>query len=193
MTINMSGFIYKVAYGWSHAWRKPPEQTNLCGLFWRSVLATVLIWPFYGLCFVVGFLFAARPQVYYQEAWGRHTFNGALFTSYKRWPAIPLGDDRIPIYPGTVLILAAGLTGLGYIFWQWPADALVVLTFVGVILGLAALLIRFQAFEHLGHWLDTKAWAHKTADAFDETAELAIEFVKAKKQRVCPIITIKKR
>lgn len=112
--LRKDGWIYWFAYSWMEEKDRPPGHTNLCKLFWLSLIGALIIWPligilWVGLGFVCGFLFSCRPTVCKGDKSPAQE-GGTLWTEYKNWPKTPKGNR---IWPFFVLIAVGSLYFIG--------------------------------------------------------------------------------
>src|SRR5439155_13613131 len=136
--------------GWSHAHFRPPPTTNLCRLFWRSVISLIFVWPFMSLLALVGFWFAKRPPLYYDEC--HHPLTAPALVPYRRWPRIA----GMRVYP---IVIVSGIS-LFQIPWNWAVVGWASL-FLAV-LGLLAVLVE-ALIQYLDHHSVPWAWKSSTA------------------------------
>ncbi len=183
MQISKKGLIYCLAYFYG---KEPQGTTNLCNLFWRfvlgSFLATILVIIFGSLVslgFIIGFFFAARPSIFKEDH-----LDETPMTSYNRWLKIR-GHKVFPIFFVILGLLIKSFLTLPMATILWMLEV------IGVIVGvLAAIFFVFFAavsmpklFRMARHFL-----SKKTQEI--PTYQLVKEYIKAKKKRVCPIVTI---
>ena len=168
MELSKKDFVCRVAYLLKED-HKIPAQTSLCRLFWRFVLHLFIVAPVFftilGLMWAGGTLFAYRLACFDGDP------NGSAFVPYRRWPKV--GPYRI--WPVWLLLVV--------LVWFFTKVTLIacgiVAAFVGVVL--------------LGAVIEKKIEDRKKMPPGERKKEPSIlrEYIKAKKQKVCPIILIK--
>lgn len=163
--IRKDSFVYRVAYGID---AYPPEKTSLCGMFWKFIFM-LFAWPLLviaatsiGIVFyAVGFLVAAKPN-----------FSDGGIDYYEKWPEIR--GHRI--WPITVLAI---ITALGLIYEIIFSSAAKTAVAFGashpilIISGLAVIGVIITVFAN---------------QQLKEIMELAMSYLRAKKEKVCPMI-----
>ena len=170
--IKKDSFVYKVAYGLTSF---PPLQINHCRFWKRFILMLVIVWPivilFLGIGMTIGFIitlpFAGRPAILKEES-------GEFFIPYKKWPKIK-GHFLRPIY----FLLPLGLyyfPGLYYFRSLFLTLFTLITTNIGLsIMGICMIaILLIYSFKLLS----------KT-----EAYQLTQDYLKAKKQGICPMIT----
>lgn len=171
--LKRDGFVIKVAYYLNEEY-EIPARTNLCWLFWRFVLHLFIILPIF---FIVACLFLAVASIFGIFLGDRITIcegddsKNHIMTEIKNWPFKIRGHRILPIY---IVLVVLGL----YLVWLVSlATWVTVLVEVaaGVALACAALAVIFVLIKK---GMRTQTMALFTA------------WLKAKKQRVCPIIEI---
>lgn len=184
MELKKKGIVFKVAYGWIDE-NKYPQRTTLCRLFWRFLFWLFIAWPIVWtvvaivatIMYVVGFFFAARPTFFKDD---RNTCQPMCY--YHKWPKIK--ERRIyPIWPVLAIILGSffflnaaelrkDLSGLGH--------GLVKFTILSPVFWKVALAFAV---------LVAAVWAWSAA-AKSEPYMMFKAYLRAKKEKVCPIIKI---
>ena len=166
MNLPKSHWLYRFAY----RLRTKPDEVNLCQ-FTRAILLALICWPLFGvfwLCVVSTFAvyqigaLSVGYTLYRKDPFeGRHRC--------KRWPSVR-GHRILPIW-----FIAVGLVVLGL---HWLVGSWTGVAFYGACLVIGALL-----GTGLG-WL----WLNKIGPRTSHTRQLALAYLKARKQKVCPII-----
>lgn len=175
--IKKNGLVCKVAF---FADKHIPSEIDGCKLFWKFVFmifgiplgflaATVM----YVFLFGVSFPFAARPTLLKEDS----AESNAPFVRYERWPKIK-GWRIWPIWPAlfalmvyyktTSLQVASGIINLTVFnsgFWFFVA-------------GVAIFIFGFEVFLVI----------KKIPES--EVSKLVKAFLKAKKEKVCPLLKI---
>lgn len=142
------------------------EQISLCKFFWRVIYSGLVIWPIIGFFWVIvsfgGFLFGKK--------FSDNSTHG-VFAPIKSMPSI-FGYRILPIYP--IICLE--------IYFNWPESIPYVLISVFV----------FSAFGLLvgGAWLISHAESivKYFRMSTPESYQLLKAYLKAKKDKVCPMI-----
>lgn len=180
--INRNGFLFRYAY-WFKAKKRRPETVSLCRLFWRLVFITLLgmplwwlVWAPFGLA--VGFPFAHRPRFLESDGCtdSRNDFPSAepwdALVPYRHW--LRIKGSRIlplPLLLGSFAVWRLG-THTNELKW---AGGIV----LGLIMAAILLIVIFSLLpEVTNRALET------------ESGRLAKDWVKAKKQRVCPLYKV---
>lgn len=179
------GFVAKVAYGSILKERKEihiPSKVSMCKLAWRFVTMLLVGWLlqllaggiiallfgiFFGIAGAVAFFIASYPHLHN---------NGELeFQHYKRWPKIR-GHQ---IYPLSILLPVAFI----WLAVNYPAIAISIGYCVAVIalIILAAFLVCMCV-----EWREKRG--QRPPSSKPGPVRLAVEYLKAKKQKVCPIV-----
>ncbi|MBI1999330.1 MAG: hypothetical protein HYS74_01600 [Parcubacteria group bacterium] len=126
----------------------------------------------FGITFVIVFFFARRPPVFANDD------KGKTLVFYKKWPT--LAGHRV--YPAAIFLLALAawaLWLLGYAFVAWVSDPSVGVWFaITVLLALVVLLPVVLFCILFARFLKSEAW------------QLFKEFIKARKQKICPFVDI---
>ena len=192
MTFKHNGALHRFAYNWDpDSRRAKPARTDGCRLFWRSLFALFLAWPCVIGGRIVGWivrivfavpafiLFGARPagpswRFFDQEA------PSLPFVPIKWWPRV----KGLRILPGGIILVAALLAVVVI------AICLVVITTVHVtavifftsrigevVFGLLVLGGVYGIVYAV--YRNTEAW------------QVVRGFVKAKKEKFCPIVEFK--
>ena len=179
MKICKKGFVYKVAYVLSS---KPPERTNLCRLFWRFILFFFVVWPLVVtlitiititqlICAPFLFLFTRRPIFF-----GFFERELRISVPFKKWPKI-FGKRVWPIVPLSIagLIYLISLMSAA----TWKSTGVYSLWILG---GAVAILITMFLVMIIVELLK--------GTRKSESWQLFSGYIKAKKNRVCPIVEI---
>jgi len=178
MEIKKDSRIYKLAYGIFDD--NVPTQTTLCKLFWRCILMTVVAWPFFVLLYAIfttviilrDLLIPMRPEEY-------SDFKVITFTD---WPEITTkSGNKKRIYPIWIVLELTVVYYFAKLLLSQDANAsyilsIITLATVIVILALTALVIAICIFIKLRD---------------SQITQLFIAYLKAKKQKVCPIIVFR--
>lgn len=163
---NKQEFMYRTAYGLNEY---PPEEVTKCGLFWKFVFMFFIMWPFLfiilgismGLGYAVGFFVASKPK-----------FPSGRLVYYGRWPKIK--GHRI--WPITVLAIIITLLSFYEIIFSSAAKTAVAFGashFNLIIIGLVASGVIAAVFANR---------------YLREVINLSVDYLKAKKNKVCPMI-----
>ncbi|MBI5077170.1 hypothetical protein HZB94_02210 [Candidatus Falkowbacteria bacterium] len=174
MTISKNSALYKYTY----LWYRPPEnnQTNLCQFFWRFILAISVFPISAGILFALAIFFSIIFELIAVIFCGYYFPPTVPFINpedYRRISWLPKikGYHILPIYP---IILS----GCGFLCWQYPVAleviGLIALMVLFILLGIAIIALFGRCFSFV-----------KKSSAYQLTAA----YIKAKKERVCPIIT----
>ncbi len=173
MEVGKKSFLYKTAYGFNYY---EPTAKSLCVFFWKFVFMFFLGWPLItalrAILFVVGFFFGCRPRFSNID----ELYNNVA-ERYDKWPHIK-GFRILPIY----LVIALGIIIL-YVF-SGPFRGFIVGTIIGVVLSVVIIGV-FSRKNSSFFVKEIKKLKENSA------VRLCIEYVKAKKQKVCPIINFK--
>ncbi|HEY4511691.1 MAG TPA: hypothetical protein VJH55_02520 [Candidatus Paceibacterota bacterium] len=174
MELDKSSWIFKVAYGLDEKYDRP-QQVSLCLLFWRFWTHLLFWWPI-GIVVMttlivatstVGFFFGYRPS----------TAKGEDF--YVQYPLPRVFGLRLwPISLITLIATAYYLPGITMRTVEWVSSApknINLSTFWWITGFLLCSFLTRMVWKFLG----TETW------------KMCKEYVKAKKQKVCPIVTIK--
>jgi hypothetical protein len=188
MILDRSSFVVRTAY----AFGRIPERTSLCQLFWRFVLVGLLLslWNvlkligFIIVCaanatfFIPGLFFGVKP-VFHKPMWDPNTKQDEPLVLYERWPRV--GGHRV--IPAAVILafvvgwkIGGSLMGVeisnpGY----WVN--------VGVSFLVGAKYAAIIAAGVLTFIMGDRARR-------SETMQFLKAWLKAKKERVCPIVEI---
>lgn len=178
--LKRSGMIFKIAYGWTPE-ENIPSQISLCKLFWRVVWVTPLVWLFLfplswlivSILFVLSFLWnGTRPGVLKGDG-----HQG--FIEIRRWPTL----RGLRLSPGLLIIIVALLhfvwrnreklsSAGGQLFKEFAPG----LIFLGYVIGSVCLVVLSSLA--LSYFSNSEAW------------RLFKAFLRARKERVCPILKI---
>lgn len=190
MDVKKNGLSYRLAYGWT---KKDPEAGNLCTFFWRSLFGLFVAWPAILLSISFGWVvriigapialigFGCKPA---GPSWRFNMVNDDLFPfeRIERWPKLA-GDIHImPAVVALYLTCLVGVPWLLFIFikhilievYRDPRGALaanIVFTFVAATVS-AKTVMWFLTLKRKPEWL-----------------RITHEFLRAKKNRLCPMIT----
>jgi hypothetical protein len=194
MKIEKSGFVYKVAYGLRDENSDIPESISLCKLFWRFLGMLLLAWPIvltlrlivtvaaHVFFCVIGFIFFAhRPTITMLNSdKGIKT----ITTEIEHWPEI-MGRRISPIWAILVVCVVVDFSkikkgALLFVADAWneisSKDAIATFSLIG---GMVIAYIIYKIVAAI--WKKIK---------HSEALELYKEFLKAKKQQICPIVEI---
>lgn len=177
--IKEGSFLFKVAYG-ATSKNNIPNQVNLCRFFWRCVLMFFIVWPicwtFVGFAIligsVIGILFGYRIDLRNHRA-------TELFVPIKRWPTI-MGKRWWPVAILEILL------GIYFFYWFLSSvsnpvfmsalcQTVPFVTFAGVILAIILITVSV-------------AWFGQSS-----VGKMIRAYIKAKKQKICPMIPIIKK
>jgi hypothetical protein len=182
MEFKRSGFVYQVAYGL----RSPdnyPMQTNLCRLFWRFVLM-LFPWVFL-VCFSVvfaivsysyGVFFASKPTIFDFTEDREKRASNAAFVPYKHWPTVA-GKRIYPIWViAAAYVIHALLTtdvadSVGHSVGNVVSLMADYFPIVFSVIGLTIIVVYTIGTIRKSEWLT-----------------LVKGYIKAKKEKVCPIV-----
>ena len=188
MTFKKDGRLHRVAYDWHPDWRKTrPERTSICKLFWLTVFAVFLAWPWIVISRIFGWivrivgavpaflLFGYVPE---GQDWRFLEQDSLPFRRIDSWPVW----KGMRIEPGKILLLIGASVLLAWALKILLFDALIMRFFVGTPLGniLGVLIIIASLF----FWI--RAVVKNT-----ESWQLTKEFVRAKKNHFCPLVEFK--
>src|SRR3989344_5672685 len=179
MKFNRDGFLFRVVYGWKNKSDTPEKkhQTNICSLFWATVFAVLLAWPFiiitsifWWVVRIVGaipamVLFGYKPTGY---SWKSHPLS---FVPIEWWPKVTIYEKKWHVMPIVlILVLVTFLIG---------SFVVIVVVFVlrYVIVSSVLVMILIIIIMKAPNPKKTEVWRMVTS------------FVKAKKEKVCPIVT----
>jgi hypothetical protein len=181
MELRKDGFLYAFAYAWAS---NPPEKTSLCRFFWRLILSLCFGWPL-----VVPFCFFFMSRI--------PTRNGLT-----EWRSGPFNRDFPPIAPlvfgGFACVIAFGMGfvalapfGITHIppsptdDWRGVAAVFGIigwLLVIGYLVGLGVFACK-DAVEKRRRTLPFKPSELRPANVL-------WTYLRAKRERVCPIIKI---
>jgi len=209
MEISKKSLVVKIAYGWRPTfitktkegiWEtnipKLPNHTNLCPFFWRFILSLFVIWPIViifswiilrGVCSLVTIpLFASRPTLAWYDPNNGETPHP--FKPINTWPRFR--GKRI--LPGVLLglLVASGIITMGVVVAGkiiceeastfWIPGIIQIVSNPGVQMLTTVILLFFTTI-FLYFWLSNK---------IQETSWFILFkiYIKAKKEKMCPII-----
>lgn len=189
MTIKRSGFLCKLAYGHIFSYTKePPKMTNLCKFSRRVFFSVLFAWPitiiFSTFLITIGtaftFLFGYRLNLFNEEKFAKEAF-------------VPIG--KLNKFPPIIILFCAWVIFCTYhVYDIWPIkltlnslDAAA----IGTIFSLLMLTFLFFLAKYcslVDYKKDKKTGAitHKQY----EFIGLIKAYLRAKKERVCPMIKI---
>lgn len=178
MEINKNGLLYKIAYGWSPSFS--PSQTNLCRFFWRVVFSLLVVWPLYGIAILLVFLFI---NMFFLIGFffGCHPTTKEPFAPYRKWPTIK-GYRILPVY----LVLFAAIA-----YWHQALWNALVWTWTKPVTGVwdAATLNINIGFAVVGSVVLIGLVSYGIYKFQDtDAAKLLKAYLKAKKEKMCPIV-----
>lgn len=177
MELSKKGWLHKIAYGWYLDENKIPERTNLCRFFWRVLLSSLFVWPFVVIVGLVAFLFyfsiatpiglsmGYKPTLLSSETAG-------LFTPAS-WRSV---TKRVWQIFGVALLIGA----FSWLVWSFSLNAF--RFFSRPTKGRTTTLFIFAVIALVVAW---HVWRRS------EFFQLLKARVKAKKDKVCPIIEFK--
>jgi MFS family permease len=168
MELSKKSFFCKVAYLVTED-DKIPAQTSLCKLSWRFVLNLFIVLPI--VCVVVALLWTCAFLFARRLTFCEGDSKKDLFTPYKRWPKV--GGYRIwPLWFFWAFFL--------YLFpgGMVPATAIV---------GCIVVFIILFAFACMGY----DRLKERLPSQRQKEPSVFMEYIRAKKQKVCPIVSIK--
>ncbi len=183
MELRKDGLLYKIAY-FFHKEEEYPNKANTCRFFWRVIFMSVTvpvfaIFVYIIICcvFFIGFFFAARPTVFKSDS------KVEVMVLYKKWPTVY--EHRI------MPIILVCIAGAGWLSFTYSAEIMsnlfalsntamtlfsrafsesVFLWTMGAVVTLTFFIYKMRKFRGTG--------AHK----------LLKEYIRAKKERFCPIV-----
>ncbi len=181
MKFKKDGLIRRIAYNWLPSNRdKVITQVDGCSLFWRTLAALIFVWPLIWLTLAGGwiirivgapiaFLFAMRPA---GASWRIRTGVWPVpFEEIEGWPRF----DDIRLMPIAVVGVPLGIWFLTIKIYQG-----VKFVFFTTVYGKAIFALLVAGF--LGLILHSILKKH-------EWWRLLLGFLKAKKERFCPVVT----
>lgn len=198
MNVNPDGALFKITYGWG----KVPNQTSVCLMFWRALLSLLIIWPWifgtrlFGWIVRIVFAIPAFLLFGHRPAGPDWRFKDQLpselglpFVPIKWWPRTSKG---IMIMPGVIILLiivAAIIVWVVIYFFLYKFLYGMVTRdfFGGIVFGTTAGLWIFSSFMALAFLFILYLYASDT-----EGWRLFKAFVRAKKNKVCPLVTFEK-
>jgi len=173
MQVSRRGLLYKIAYGYRGELNQP-NQSNLCQFF-RAVIGGVLLWVF--VILLEAIVFTVITPIAFMA--------GYKPTRMGDWPlSKPMSFQpkikKIWKVIGTILLFSiVGLFCLGIL---WLLGSWI---FGSVIESLVGRAIVISIFSILIAWTAWRLW-RKT-----ETYQVIKTYIRAKKDKVCPIIEFK--
>lgn len=170
MEIKKGGFVCQLAYLFREN-KEIPSQVNGCQLFTRFIFFGVF--AIFLLCvgailFVIGLPFAARPSLCDDDN------TTAVWVHYQSWPRIN-GHRIYPLWPILTLWMLSNLSATQAVMIGVLHATIFSTTFWLIIGSFVALIVVVMI---------------RIAIKESETVDLVREFIKAKKQKVCPIVKI---
>ncbi len=201
-TIRREGLLFQLAYGWSNDEKKVSE-VSLCKLVWRLPLgvplfafAAILLAVYYGILVPANFLVARRPD--------DNRNSETMFKPFERWPLQIKGHRVWPLWP----LLLVGLLGFlamnleaapvqavaGWaltlmpstlswaLVWEATLNALVVAGLAGYSM-IIILLMAIGVF-----WAIPSVLRQGLREL--EFVRLFVAWMKARKEGLCPILTV---
>lgn len=163
MKIRRSGWVYRMAYPeWCSDYQ--PDRLSLCSLFWR-LLAMILIVHLIivSVLQIIGFFFAHKVNF---------SNSRKLYEPYESWPEIR--GHRV--WPISILALAGSIL----ILVNASEVAIACGKIIAVVVGLTTIALGITFFITGGIPAVRK----------NEAVRVAVEYVKAKKQKVCPLVKV---
>ena len=152
---------------------KCPSQISLCELFRRFCLGLFVIWPFIaittGVALVTGFFFGYRPAWYSDD---KDTCCASTMAPYRHWPRIR--GWRIQPWLICVILVIAHITPsfISFVRLLSNTPEVWMLAYIfGVGVGVLFFVVLWRVFS-------------KT-----EMTQLFRQWLRAKKEKVCPVIT----
>lgn len=197
MTFKRDGRLHRLAYNWNPDWRSAkPARTSICTLFWLTVLAVLVLWPllvvtrvFGWVVRIIGFLpalvlFGCRPAGPSWRGLDMLQANDSLlpFVQIKRWPKA----FGYHLMPGVYLLLVGVIFTIGVVVWMLATNLI-----IGWFFGKWVFGTKYGpwVFSTVMLTLILLVFRAKTKDT--EEYRLVMGFVKAKKERFCPIVEFK--
>ncbi len=178
MTLNKNSWHYKV---WRNTYgqKKAPEKTNLCAYlhrtFWLGIVAQIILIPLRLMGLTIAFIFGCRPDDKIKDYIIGNTHYNFVLESYRDFTfsddenGTPVGIVVWGTILGCLLLYAFILGVRGALQETWSTYLLLGSVSLLAICGLITL-------------------AQKKLEQ-NETAQLALNYIKAKKEKVCPIVT----
>lgn len=170
MEINKSSWLCKLAYGIEET-EEQPDKTTLCAFFWRCVYMFFIGWPWFVLMSIIMILVAGVLGFFTAERPDYNNESGELTVPYKHWPTVEDRGEKVRIYPIWVLaeFVVVYLLTRGII--NYPLYAL------SVVGGIIISALGIGGLTYALTWL-----------CDSQVGSLIKAYLKAKKQKVCPII-----
>jgi len=193
LNINKEGVLCKIAYGWGYD-KYPPETTNLCNFFWRTLLSFIFVWPFIVLTRIFGWVVRIIGAPIALILWGYRPAGpdwrmlGDLsplpFVPIRRWPKWKGTHSRFELVD---ILIVVGCFGtlcflvyiVAYVFlWKWVFMGYIYNNSVGRIstwsvVGILTLAVIYSIIRKAEWW------------------QMTTEYFRARKEKFCPIVTIK--
>ncbi|MDP3999128.1 MAG: hypothetical protein Q8P76_00860 [bacterium] len=164
MEIRRSGWVYRMAYPkwWSNY---QPDRPSLCSLFWRVLAMTLIVrLVMLSLLQMAGFLFANKVDL---AGMGRD-----LYVPYESWPTIR-GHRVWPIAILALIGAVALAVDNPEVLKVGGLVVAVIVSVVSVAFGIAVFIV-----------------GGIPAIRKNEAVKLTVEYIKAKKQKVCPLVKV---
>lgn len=170
MEIKKGSLVCQLAYLF-HENKAIPSQVNGCQLFTRFIFFGVF--AIFLLCvgailFVIGLPFAARPSLFDDDN------TTAAWVHYQSWPRIN-GHRIYPLWPILTLWMLYNLSATQAVMVGVLHATIFSTTFWSILGVIVAFILAVMIYVVIKE---------------SETVDLAREFIKAKKRKVCPIIKI---
>ena len=179
MTIKRDGVLCKIAYGYKES---SPGRISLCKLFWRVIWSAIVVWPIrmvaipiYALAISIGAIAIGYRPGWLEGVRGKGNFVRIPYL-YKFPPIVLFGLWWI-----VHSILISIHVGLGHPSNRASQATVVILS---VILAIAVImLITWLALEGIRKLIFKRSYS--------ESAQMIKAYLKARKDKVCPIVEIK--
>ncbi len=184
--------LYSVAYGYTS---RKPLNTNLCQFFWRVVLSLLVVWPLltlwkvvaYGLIRGVGSVIAFVLFGCRLTSWKEVDFDDittlditTLFKQISWWPKYEgVNISLATIFAGLLCIVVICLVGAFLVYFAIYRGLVCGVLFANSIAGTLTLSVIGLIVLAVVFSIVTKTEGRKVVK----------EFIKAKKQKVCPLIS----
>lgn len=187
LKLKKRSFVVKVAYLFSDK-NKIPAKTNICSLFWRlplNLCFAIVVYPvcivFLSVLYIFAALFVTVFGLFFAYRFNWNLSLGKIAVPYEHWPKI----DEENIAPFTVLVLLGVIGLFGYAVWlvfaeiMEPSAITAAIASHPVIFSLVSgiIILTFLAFG-LREFFKS------------ETGQLARAWLRAKKEKVCPLVEI---
>ncbi len=193
MTIKKSGFVFAVAFGFKD---NPPTQVSLCKLFWKFVAGFCIGWPVrlalvaivvsiisIIICFFAGkridfksksdeFEYVKIPYLHRFSPFCMVIAGWLIFTLW-----ISITHHKLP------LLTHGSVTICEYIAW---AGAIV----IEAVMAIVAIICFFKLIHKFAEIKKKANTTDKKPSRFKQSVQLAKSYIKARKQKICPIVTI---